>query len=54
MALASTQPLTEMSARNIFCGIKAVCAQDWPLYHLHVPTVFKSGSLSLLEPSGSV
>jgi hypothetical protein len=26
MALGSTQPLTEMSTRNIFCGVKVVGA----------------------------
>jgi len=26
MALESTQPLTEMSTRNIFLGAKAACA----------------------------
>ena len=28
--------------------------QDWPTYHLRVPTVLKYGSLNLLEPSGPV
>ena len=54
MALGSTQPLTEMSTRNISWGIKAAGAYGWQPYHLHVPTVLKSGSLSLLEPSGLV
>jgi hypothetical protein len=26
----------------------------WQPYHLHVPTVFKSGILNLLEPAGPV
>ena len=49
-----TQPLTEMSTRNIFWGVKATGALGWQPYHLHVPIVLKSGSLNLLEPSGSV
>ena len=51
MALGSTQPLTEMSTRNISGGVKAARAWGWP-YHLHVLTVLKSGSLNFLEPSG--
>ena len=35
-------------------GVKADVAQGWQPYHLHVPTVLKSGSLNLLEPSGPV
>jgi hypothetical protein len=54
MALGSTQPLTEMSTRNISLGIKAAVAERSKPYHLHVATVLKSGSLNLLEPSGSV
>jgi hypothetical protein len=53
MALGSTQ-LTEMSTRNIYWGVKATGAQDWQPYHLHVSTVFKSGSLNLLETSRPV
>jgi hypothetical protein len=49
MALGLTQPLTEMSTRNISWGVKAAGA-----YNLHVPTVLESGSLNLLEPSGPV
>jgi hypothetical protein len=45
MALGLTQPLTEMSTRNISWGVKA---------ELHVPIVLKSVSIKLLEPSGSV
>jgi len=37
MALESTQPLTEMSTRNISCWVKAAGAKGWP-YHLHVPS----------------
>jgi len=54
MALESTQPLTEMSTRNISWGVKVAGAWGWQPYHLHVPIVFKSGILNLLEPSGSV
>jgi len=54
MALGSTQPLIEMSTRNISWWVKAVGAQRWQPYHLYVPTVLKSGSLNLLEPSGHV
>jgi len=53
MDLGLTQPLTEMSTKNISWGVKAAGAQDWP-YHLHVPIILKSRSLNLLEPSGSV
>ena len=54
MALGSTQPLREMSTRNISWGVKAVGAYGWQPYHLHVPIVLKSGSLNLLEPSGPI
>jgi hypothetical protein len=54
MALGSTQPLTEMSTRNISCGVKAAGAYDWQPYHLHMPIVVKSGCPDLLEPSGPV
>jgi len=54
MALRLTQPQTEMSTRNISWVLKAAGAWIWQTYHLHVPTVLKSGSLSLLEPSGLV
>jgi len=35
-----------------FLGVKAVGACGWQSYQLHVSSVWKSGSLSLLEPSG--
>ena len=58
MALGSTQPLIEMSTRNISWGVgrgvKVARAYGWQPYHLHVPTVSKFGSLNLLEPSGPV
>jgi hypothetical protein len=53
MALGLTQHLTEKSARNISWGKGDRCIGLIP-YHLHVTTVWKSGSLSLLEPSGPV
>ena len=54
MTLGLTQPLTEMSTRNISWGIKAAGAWGWQPYCLHVPIVLKSRSLTLLEPSGPV
>jgi hypothetical protein len=51
MALGSTQPLTEMSTRNISWGVTAAGALGWQSYHLHV-SILKSGSLNLLDPSG--
>jgi len=53
MTLGLTQPLTEMSIRNISWVVKAPGALGWH-YYLHVPIVLKSGSLNLLEPSGPV
>ena len=54
MTLGSPQPLTEMSTRKVSWGVKAAGAYGWQPYHLHVPNVSKSGSLNLLEPSGSI
>ena len=54
MALGSTQPLTEMSTRNISKGVKAAGTSGWQPYHLNVPIVLKSGILTLLDPSGPV
>jgi hypothetical protein len=54
VALWMSLPVTEMSSRNIFWGVKAVGALGWQPYHIHVPTVLKSGTLILLEPSGPV
>jgi hypothetical protein len=51
MALGSNQPVRKMSTRNISWGVKAVGAYGWR-YHLHLPLLLKSESLSLLEPSG--
>jgi len=52
MALGLIQPLTEMSTRNIFWGVKAAEAYNWQTYHFHVLIFLKSGSLNLLEPLG--
>jgi hypothetical protein len=38
--------------QKYFLGVKAVSVYGWQPYHLHVPTVLKSRSLNLLEPSG--
>ena len=54
MALGLTQPVTEMSPRNVSWGVKAAGALGWQPYHLHVSIVLKSGSLNLLELSGPV
>jgi hypothetical protein len=40
--------------QEYFLEVKAVGAEDWQPYHLHVQIVLKSGSLNLLEPSGPV
>jgi hypothetical protein len=53
VALRSTQPLTE-TVPGIFPGGKGGRCVGLQACHLHVPTVFKSGSLYLLEPSGPV
>jgi hypothetical protein len=52
MALGLTQPLTEMSTRNISWGRGGRCVGL--TYRLHVPIVLKSGNLNLLEPLGPV
>jgi len=54
MAMRLTQTLTEMSTRNISQWLKAAGAHGWQPYHLHVPTVLKSGSRNFQEPSESV
>jgi hypothetical protein len=53
VALGSTQSLKEMST-NTSLGVKAAYAYGWQPCHLHVPTVWKTGSLDLLESSGHV
>ena len=49
---------TTASNRNeyqeYFRGVKAAGVCGWQPYHLYVPIVLKSGSLNLLEHSGSV
>jgi len=54
MALGLTEPLTEMSTRNISWGVNAADAYGWQPYLHNVPTVMKSGNLNLLELSGTV
>ena len=54
MALGLTQPLTEISARNISWGVKAAGAYGREPYHLHELIVLKSGRLNLLESLGTV
>jgi len=54
LALGLTQPLTEMSTRNISWGIKAAGAKGWQPCQFHVPIVLKSGRLNIVEHSGSV
>jgi hypothetical protein len=54
MALVLTQPLTQMSTRNISWEVKAAGVYGWQPYHFQVPIVLKSGSLNFLEPSGLV
>ena len=54
MALELTQPLREMSTRIIYWGVTVVGPWGCQPYHLHVPTVLKSGNLNLLESSGPI
>jgi hypothetical protein len=54
MALGLTQPLTEMSTRNIFQGGKGGRCVGLTTLRLYVPMVLTSGSLILREPSGPV
>ena len=42
---------SENKYQEHFLVVKAACVYGWPSYHLHVPTVLKSGSLILLETS---
>jgi hypothetical protein len=49
MALESTQPLREMSTRDILLGTKAAGAYVWQPYHLHMLSR-NSRTLKLLEP----
>jgi len=50
MALVLTQPLTEMSTKNISWGVKAASAYGWQPYHLQEPTVLKSGASNSWNP----
>ena len=54
VALGLIMPGKEMSSKSIFWGVKAVCAQGWQPYHLHVSIVWKTGNIILLEPSWPV
>jgi hypothetical protein len=54
MTLGSTQPHTEMSARNISWGVKATPVHRTDILTTFVSVVLKSGSLSLLETSWPV
>jgi len=54
MTLVSSEPLTEMSTRNISWGVKAAGGYDWQPYHLYVLNVLTYLSLNLLETSESV
>jgi len=49
MVLGLTQPLTEMSTRYISWGEKDGRCVELTTLPLHVPTVLKSASLSLLK-----
>jgi len=51
-ALRLTQPLMDMSTRNISWRVKAASAYSWQPYYFRVPTILKSGSPNLLELSG--
>jgi len=52
MALGLTQPLTEMSTRNVSWGVNSAGAYGCQPYHLHVPIVLKSRNLKHLGTSG--
>jgi len=54
MALGLTEPLTEMSTRNISRGGKGGRCIGLTTLPLHVPIVLKAGSLNLLVLSGPV
>ena len=54
MTLRSTQPRRENEYQEYFLGCKGGRCVGLTPYHLHMPIVFKSGSLNLLEPSGPV
>ena len=52
MALGSTQPLTEMSTRNISWGVKVAGASGWQPYHQPVPLSCNMGTLTSWNPLG--
>ena len=52
LAQGSIQPLTEISTRNISWMVRATGGYDKESHHFHVPIVWKSGDLNLLEISG--
>jgi len=54
MALGLTQPLTEMSTRNVSWGVKRPVRRADNLTTFMCGIVLKSGSLDLLEPLGPV
>jgi hypothetical protein len=54
MAVGLTQPLTEMSTRNISWGGKGGWCVGLTIYHLHVPIVLKYEGLNLLERYGPI
>jgi hypothetical protein len=49
MTLGSTQPLTEMSTKDISWGVKAAGSWGWETYHLYVPIVYKFWETQPLE-----
>jgi len=50
MALGWTQPLTEMSTRNVSWVVKADCALGWQPYHIHVPFACNLGASTSWNP----
>jgi hypothetical protein len=50
MALGSTQPLTEMSTRNLPRGKKRPARRAENLAAIYEPNVWKCGSLNLSQP----
>ena len=44
----------QMRTTHTSYGVWPANANGWKPYHFHVPTVYKSGSLNLLEPFGPV
>jgi hypothetical protein len=52
MALGSTQPLTEMSTKNLPGGKRRPARQADNLTVICEPIVYKCGSLDVSQPSG--